>query len=218
VASKAASFKIGKQGSGNKKSASGDTGEIPTVKTYARGLKVGKTYYVISHGGDYKKKVTVTDFGEMKKGEDLIFSDYWCVDMTGTTSDGGTLHCCDSSVDRIYTYAGKDCYKQFSEQNTNDGHIVKILADDVTYVWTLDGTEPKLGQEDYYGTSDKYAQYHNKPVKMQLRGSFHKNRMSGVYEKEVLSDPYCWWVKVYKGKKIIFDSRVEKYDKFSKSK
>jgi hypothetical protein len=93
------------------------------------------------------------------------------------------------------------------------GKIVKILKSNTTYVWTLDDTEPMLGQKDYVGKSDKYARYNGQPVEMQLRGTITSASKSKVYQKELLDhNPYAAWVKVYQGKSLIFEGCGVRYE------
>ena len=180
---------------------------VPTGKIYSdpvpcnSKLKQGNTYMIKSPSGEtiHKTKIDYTwSSSNPVEGYQYL----------GTTSDGGRITWNWTNWSYDYMYEGKGYEKAFSGwDDTEKGRIVILNNSDIVYVWTLDGTEPKIGQKDYVGTS-KYALYMGQPVEMQLRGYFDKTRMKGTYEKEVLDVcPTNEWIKVYKGKRLIFEYR-----------
>ena len=77
----------------------------------------------------------------------------------------------------------------------------------VTFYWTLDGTEPQIGQTDRYGTTE-YFHYDSKPVEnAKLAGTVTEGNTDRMgKENHDLTGKVFYWVKGYKDGKVVYES------------
>ncbi|MGN8764089.1 hypothetical protein [Hornefia butyriciproducens] len=79
----------------------------------------------------------------------------------------------------------------------------------VTFYWTLDGTEPRIGQKDRYGATE-YFHNDNKPVEnAKLAGTVTEGN-TGIMREELhdMDGKQFCWVKGYKDGKVVYENMI----------
>ena len=88
----------------------------------------------------------------------------------------------------------------------------EVYNDNVTIVWTLDGTEPKLGQEDLTipGSEYPFGTLYEDDYKIrvadsiQVRGTVTKDNPTEIFKESSNTQMgRCRWVKVYNGTELV---------------
>lgn len=176
-------------------------------------LVVGDTYMLKTKFAPepYKVKVTKTD-------------DLYGVSLSGITEHGGDFTYKDEkdvgghfNVYRFSDSVGMNDMNLGNEENVpyscisidGDGNQLKLTStkgSGVTFYWTLDGTEPQIGQKDRYGTTE-YFHHFNEPVEnVKLAGTVTEGN-TDIMGKELndLKGKQFYWVKGYKDGKVVYE-------------
>ncbi|MGN8714197.1 hypothetical protein, partial [Hornefia butyriciproducens] len=89
----------------------------------------------------------------------------------------------------------------------NQWELKSKAGSGVTFYWTLDGTEPRIGQKDRYGATE-YFHDDNKPVEnVKLAGTVTEGN-TDIMGKEPndLKGKIFYWVKGYKDGKVVYEN------------
>lgn len=89
----------------------------------------------------------------------------------------------------------------------NQWELKSKAGSGVNFYWTLDGTEPKIGQKDRYGTTE-YFHNDNKPVEnVKLAGTVTEGN-TDIMGKEAndMNGKQFYWVKGYQGNNLVYES------------
>lgn len=203
--------------------------KTPMGKVHSGVTNPAKTNLVEGDTYTFKKgsetiKVTVTSY----------YKDRERIDIEGKTESGGKYDYIKIDNTTGWGIEEPDYTKHFEEDTGTavfDGttSILKIKDSDTAAYWTLDGTEPKIGQADKTGYSkhcrknildnwkweeiaEEYRQLFesygynktNHQIRTKLRGTATKT--TEIW-KEPHEDPYgARWIKAYCNGKLIFES------------
>lgn len=174
-------------------------------------LVVGDTYMLKTKFAPEPYKVKVTDVDT--RGGICGMS------VTGTTEHGGEFYYVnygDSGEEYNFSDSVTD-NDMWSEKDVPyscvpiDGAGLQLelkskAGSGVTFYWTLDGTEPQIGQKDRYGTTE-YFHYDNKPVEnVKLAGTVTEGN-TDIMGKEAndRKGKMFYWVKGYKDGKVVYE-------------
>ena len=179
-------------------------------------LVIGDTYMLKTKFASEPYKVKVTDV-ETRGG-------ICGMSVSGTTEHGGQFY--------YVNYGDSGEEYRFSDSVTDDDMVLAMIGkrdvpyscvsidgaglqlelkskagSGVTFYWTLDGTEPQIGQKDRYGTTE-YFHDDNKPVdNVKLAGTVTEGN-TDIMGKEPndLSGKLFYWVKGYKDGKVVYEN------------
>ena len=176
-------------------------------------LVIGDTYMLKTKFAPepYKVKVTSIDTRGGKCG----------MKIEGTTEHGGEFYYVDcgeyvsdykfsDSVTDNDMWSGKDVPYSCVPIDTENGYTWELKSkagSGVNFYWTLDGTEPQVGQKDRYGTTE-YFHHWDKPVEnAKLAGTVTEGNTGFVGKELHDSTGKCfYWVKGYKDGKVVYEN------------
>lgn len=176
-------------------------------------LVVGDTYMLKTKFAPepYKVKVTSIDTRGGVCG----------MKIEGTTEHGGEFYYVDygeyvsdyqfsDSVTDNDMWSGKDVPYSCVPIDTVNGdqwELKSKAGSGVTFYWTLDGTEPQIGQKDRYGTTE-YFHHNNKPVEnVKLAGTVTEGNTDRMgKEANDRKGKQFYWVKGYQGNNLVYES------------
>lgn len=163
-------------------------------------------------------KITYLDNDRVKEG---------IARVSGTTANGG-------HVGFGYDKKNSNEYYVFSDSVTDDDmwkekdvpySCVPVDAENgytwemkskagsgVNFYWTLDGTEPQIGQKDRYGSTEYFHNY-DKPVEnAKLAGTVTEGNTDRMGKEENdLTGKQFYWVKGYQGNNLVYEDIVHFY-------
>ena len=189
---------------------------------------VGDTYIIKNNDGA-TTKVTITE----------KTNDGYSKETKGVTAEGGVYeqHVSDGTewTSVINDPTGKyfDHDWDFDKEVVSDVYQFILKTNDVQVYWTIDGTEPKIGQADKVGTS-KYAIFpkgetvdekrenrragkFDPNYKAKLRGTVTKKGTTGILAGDGVTAKYCngtliLWYKAYRNGKLLEELKtIAKY-------
>ena len=89
----------------------------------------------------------------------------------------------------------------------NQWELKSKAGSGVNFYWTLDGTEPKIGQKDRYGTTEYFHHYYEPVENVKLAGTVTEGN-TDIMGKELndLKGKQFYWVKGYQGNNLVYES------------
>lgn len=180
-------------------------------------LVVGDTYMLKIKDVPEPYKVKVTDVetrggvcgvgveGTTEHGGFFNYS-YCAKNANGNSGEGYEFS---DSVTLNDMWSGKDVpYSCVSiDGDGNQWELKSKAGSGVTFYWTLDGTEPRIGQKDRYGTTEYFHNW-DKPVEnVKLAGTVTEGN-TDIMGKEPndMNGKMFYWVKGYKDGKVVYEN------------
>ena len=148
---------------------------------------------------------TTANGGHVGFGYDKTVSNEYYVFSDSVTDD-------DMSLARIGEKDVPYYCESIDTVNGNQWELKSKAGSGVTFYWTLDGTEPQIGQKDRYGTTE-YFHHYNEPVEnVKLAGTVTEGNTGFVGEKlHDLKGKKFYWVKGYQGNNLVYEDIVHVY-------
>lgn len=180
-------------------------------------LVVGDTYMLKTKFAPepYKVKVTSIDTrggicgmkieGTTEHGGEFYYANY---------GDSGESYKFSDSVtdnDMALSMIGKRDVPYFcmpiNAENGSTWEMKSKAGSGVTFYWTLDGTEPQIGQKDRYGTTEYFRNYDEPVENAKLAGTVTEGNTDRMAKEENDLNGKCfYWVKGYKDGEVVYEN------------